>query len=827
MDTLRASLEIIFKEMMVGPLLNAAVGQPSFDSQRFIRLFQRRFPSMSLDQCRLSERMVSNYYMLPPEGAVGVPDKSVFNVLLHFNREVLHENKGMPECKFEHLLRWNSLASLLGEDLLTTSFLASMDARHSNARDKFDWGLVIEQDDPDLRELFRREIADVHMHLKGSSSNFDLNWLCLMNHPQSRQKQFRKLAPLQQVNTAAQYEFSPHALAVKACAIRYLLYLQCVKQTNSPFILNLKKVIDAASDIATTTQAKQLGNIINSEHLSTNQNRTMLGHDYAWQVDELAVKNNPNCILAGERRLLYNCFYRCYSGRMDERSRRLLYAYILIKNLIRNELIQTNNVVGFDNFNSYEERKTIFIDNYPAYMRLVEPLAIGQYFFRNNRKRYVEPRITPKDSAKKIHQTISGLDRELGMLTTAGPDDFHYVLHFIKKQEGQPAAKAPLQPRHHLLRSEVRRQSVAIGYFRRSSPHSSRITGIDAANSEIYARPEVFAQAFRYLRDVQLLHNRTVTATLGMTYHVGEDFLSVIDGLRAIDEVLHFLRFRRGDRLGHALVLGVDPEQYLQMRHNTLLLPKMLVLDDIAWSLNHTACGGAFATAENHLGDIFYRLLREIYGITTSVTLRDYYESWLLRGDNPSRYEHLNTRGIDCSNKVSRWSRFDLNDDSDAMAARENPIARKLYYDYHFNPAVRHQGAKIMELRCPKGTEHMIAELQQQILKQLESMNIGIETNPTSNVRIGGFNRYFDLPVMKFLSSGDTSFRLSASVNTDDRGVFATSIEREYALLACALAKGDNGSQTSGTTCMNMAEICDWLDRIRRNSLTQRFINNQ
>lgn len=42
-----------------------------------------------------------------------------------------------------------------------------------------------------------------------------------------------------------------------------------------------------------------------------------------------------------------------------------------------------------------------------------------------------------------------------------------------------------------------------------------------------------------------------------MTYHTGEDFLDIVDGLRAIDEALLFLQMEKGERLGHAMALGV------------------------------------------------------------------------------------------------------------------------------------------------------------------------------------------------------------------------------------------------------------------------------
>lgn len=617
MDTLRNTLEILFKEMMVGPLLKETDGKSFFDSERFVRLFQRHSSNLSFDQCRLSAQMVEEYYMLPPDGADGRRHACVFNALLHFNREVLREYEGKPVCHFEHLLRWSSLSSLIGEDLLTTSFLASRDLRHAKKRSLFDWGLVIDQDDPDLRELFRSKMADVHMHLKGSSSNFDLNWLCLMNHPQGRERAFGKLSSLQhspQIVNSHEYLLSLHTLAIKACAIRYLLYTNYVCDAIHPHQAGLMSIIEADSEITTKIEASRLGSMIATERLASNLHRTLFDHDYIWQVDEEAVRRNPNCILAGERRFLYECFRAIYSGKMTERDGNFLHAYILIKNIIRNELIQTNGVIGFDNFNAYEIRKTLFIDGFPAYERLIGPLAIGQYFYRGE-DRYVEPRITPKSSAQKMYASIHELDHDLETLTLANKDnDYRYVLHFIKQRDKQLPKFGPIRPRHDRLRNLVSTQANAIYAFCTSSRLGKRIAGIDAANSEICTRPEVFAQAFRLLRDTPVFQDGNHTTNLGMTYHVGEDFLSIIDGLRAIDEVLHFLRFRRGDRLGHALVLCVDPAHYLRSRHHHLLLPKMLVLDNIAWALNKSEEGSSLAVLRTPLENIFYRVFREVYG---------------------------------------------------------------------------------------------------------------------------------------------------------------------------------------------------------------------
>ena len=50
------------------------------------------------------------------------------------------------------------------------------------------------------------------------------------------------------------------------------------------------------------------------------------------------------------------------------------------------------------------------------------------------------------------------------------------------------------------------------------------------------------------------------------TYHVGEDFLDIADGLRAIDEAILFCGLERGSRLGHALALGIDSYEYYKYK---------------------------------------------------------------------------------------------------------------------------------------------------------------------------------------------------------------------------------------------------------------------
>lgn len=63
--------------------------------------------------------------------------------------------------------------------------------------------------------------------------------------------------------------------------------------------------------------------------------------------------------------------------------------------------------------------------------------------------------------------------------------------------------------------------------------------------------------------------------------------------------------------------------------------------------------------------------------------------------------------------------------------------------------------------------------------------------------------------------------QLSVSVNTDDLGVFGTSLENEYALLAIALEKEKdaNGNKKYHSRC-----IYNWLESIRQMGEEQRFM---
>lgn len=80
-------------------------------------------------------------------------------------------------------------------------------------------------------------------------------------------------------------------------------------------------------------------------------------------------------------------------------------------------------------------------------------------------------------------------------------------------------------------------------------------------------RPEIFGPSFRWQRKEIGEKN-----PFGITYHAGEDFTTIANGLRAMDEVIEFLDYRRGDRFGHGLALGLDIDKYFKKKEKVLFL---------------------------------------------------------------------------------------------------------------------------------------------------------------------------------------------------------------------------------------------------------------
>ena len=222
-----------------------------------------------------------------------------------------------------------------------------------------------------------------------------------------------------------------------------------------------------------------------------------------------------------------------------------------------------------------------------------------------------------------------------------------------------------------------------------------RLRGIDACAQEIGCRPEVFGSVFRELREhVVSLENETGVGQLRVTYHVGEDFLDLADGLRAIDEAMKFLNMGSGDRFGHATALGLSVDKWYERKNRYIQIKAQDYLDNIVWVYNKILEYGlqGFDLLMDELLSKFQYLYRNIYEknieydrkISADIFL--YYSAWQLRGDEPELYK-TGKLVIDSIISVEPYPvnmMYPLDKE-----LRYNDDVAYLYYMYHYNGRVR------------------------------------------------------------------------------------------------------------------------------------------
>lgn len=557
--------------------------------------------------------------------------------------------------------------------------------------------------------------------------------------------------------------------------------------------------------------------------------------------------------LYGERWLLYRMFRKLYEGDMEAKKRgNLFYAYLVIKERIRAEMIQVNNKVGFENFLRYQNRKEEFIED-TKLSEFYNRQAIVSSFTGQPLK-LLEARITPRKTAKDNKDYISEMDKAiLGGSREATPKfidgrpleekDFFYVFHFVKEPDREKELDS-LRCRHHKLRKKIRQQAMGIYNLRsRYVKEASRVYGIDACSPEIGCRPEVFAQAFRYLKVEQNFSNsrepQKHRPRLRSTYHVGEDFLDIVDGMRAIDEAIYFLNMTHGDRLGHALALGVPPRDWYRFKTNRVLCTKQDVLDNLVWIYQKIRKYNIHNTEAilMKLQRRFVHLYHEIYGNEyegngenfneDTCDIDIYYDAWKLRGDDPKLYYTLEEK--DTTEIYSDWDRYGRNIKYPELdKIREEYRCRKLYHRYHYDVEVKRKGRIVMEYKVELDIIAVIEEIQRCLQLEILEKGLAIETNPSSNFLIGTFRAYEKHPITNWYNKGLANDKeelnkcpqLDVTINTDDQAVFGTSLENEFALMAVALEKAVD---EEGNLKYKKDMIYDWLDGIRQQGFTRCF----
>lgn len=407
------------------------------------------------------------------------------------------------------------------------------------------------------------------------------------------------------------------------------------------------------------------------------------------------------------------------------------------------------------------------------------------------------------------------------------------IFHFIKEDYledicGQYCWRSvcgdkDLHSSHRLLRRLYTTNiAIALEELRSNIPKLSEyIVGIDAASDENAVEPWMFSSTYKTMRS--RLHTKPVLEiwntggfekiqNIGFTYHVGEDFRHIVSGLRHVDEVLEHFSYKAGDRLGHALALGIDIEQW-GMENEVVPIPIQEHLENLLWTWGVNVCEGIdlpiqLEVLEDRINNIIWELYEEPEFISIKMLYRAYQMKFdashekiahkLLKGEINKRGFCLCRNTEEC---FKGWTAEKL------LMTNYCPV---------YEGAEKY--ARVSMISVSKEDITLYKKIQEHLIHKVEEMGIFIETNPTSNLTIGDVSHVRKHPIFHLNRRGnEMGNKALVTINSDDPAVFNTNIENELAYIYYAAeAKG-----------IAKSEILEWIDRIREYGIEASFVQKE
>lgn len=336
------------------------------------------------------------------------------------------------------------------------------------------------------------------------------------------------------------------------------------------------------------------------------------------------------------------------------------------------------------------------------------------------------------------------------------------------------------------------------------------IRGFDVAGNENQLPIEVYAPSLRVLRAGLTFPTKPFASSIPrpfLTIHAGEDYSHLLSGLRSIDEAVQFCTLENGDRLGHALALGVNVNNWVQSQRMVYISLADQV-DNLAWlyhqavlvcqiSDRFTAC---LPIIKKKLSRYSSRLFGENYEPEVI------YDAWFLRRNQPSKI--ANGPPIEKKYWQPDWSQI-------SHASSEVVALWQLYLNRVHDPKSLHD--EVIAIECAGGVAdnwnpllsvELISELELELYEAVQDFllenyakrGIVIEACPTSNITIGRFSSYQEHPIFrwnppksKWLENGERFNRygirkgpIAVCINTDDAGLMPTTLENEHRLIEVA-----------------------------------------
>jgi adenosine deaminase len=527
--------------------------------------------------------------------------------------------------------------------------------------------------------------------------------------------------------------------------------------------------------------------------------------------------------------------------------------YLIMRNMLKSALVQQHRRAGLGYFSTYSRsrlRRSLIQKEKKDIIKSFDNLATQLDMPIN-----IEARLSPKDSIQKLRADLKEYVDEYERLES---DKLHlkFIYHFIKEKH---ARKDDI--RFGRLKKKLKKESIALVNFL-AQKHlcfdmSKYFAGIDAASKEYHTPPYVFAPIYRYFKtskriadfyrkyEMPCLEEREEEETkcepfdvkkfmrgdyekstvfkrqinTKYTYHVGEDFRDLVSGIRSIFEAILFLNLKDGDRIGHAIALGMDATLYYErvgyiQLTNEELFDNMVFLYYMLDLYNNDALRECKFYAKQvilELGHYIYQGVEEI----NRCCVDDFIDAWFLRRncyiELKLMQDRFNIEDSDVMQCIDKYKECMIIPDIDYTlaalpdffheeidelnifekrydTARYNQEAMKIYLAYMRNDtfgignqqSVLELGQEVYRKRI-KHFIDAIGYIQGILKKELVvQRGVAIEVMPTSNLLISHIHSHNEHPMYQFKSLEGRDDDIEIYISSDNPMLQNTNIAKEY-----------------------------------------------
>lgn len=512
----------------------------------------------------------------------------------------------------------------------------------------------------------------------------------------------------------------------------------------------------------------------------------------------------PNKEIRYEVLMFYVVLMNIRKGIASEKLSSLLHEYLLIYGFFSEILLHNQEQYGFEQFQNITKNEV---------RKNVDEFQLNKFYQLSGNDddflNFIEFRFSPKDNIDNQVELLNKIDtdwnrflsnKNISSQNGSKKSDYRLIAHFIKcRDEHQNNDKfddsIKNDIRYYELRNNLETKCDKLISTIQKFDVKNRITAVDAAASEFDTPPEVFAPVFRKLRELNVVRH--------FTYHAGEDFYHILDGLRAIYEAIIFLDLQHGDRIGHASASGTDIITWADiLMKKRITMPQGIYLDDLIFvhcfilEQKIESLYTKLPMVEIKIQEISRKIYNKSYG------LEDLTSAWKKR--------YLDPRYI----KENKENKTLLGEPDDKYKSVDNSdfelislYNKKETYKKYKEP---------MEIDCFEIFDsNELSRIQKEMLVFMHKREIVIEALPTSNLRIGYHRNLKSYQLFNWYQWKIAGNPMPPIVlGTDDPGIFQTNIYNEYSMLYCYLVY---------EKCLSRSDVVKFIQDIHNNSRIYAF----